>query len=220
MVKAIKSLESELDDFSKAQKKKMRRLADWIEDGSDIEIVADSKKKKKHKKSKKDVSESSEDESTASGPKKKSKKDKKPKDPDAPKRPASAYILWANDAIKEYRDDQPGVSYQDAQKWAGQAWKNLSEADKAPYQEQYDEAKEEWHHNVEKYEKKKKNKTKVSLVNGSSSGKKTKPPKIPREYSSDEEDIQVEDSEGTIVVDSETEHDGDEEIDQLESQQG
>ena len=75
---------------------------------------------------------------------------KKLKDPNAPKRPASAYILWCKVARKELKEKNPNMPFQQVGKELGKLWKSLTDKQKAPYQEQTKEEKEE-------YEEKKKN---------------------------------------------------------------
>lgn len=55
-------------------------------------------------------------------------------DPNAPKRGLSAYMFFANEQRDKVRNDNPELKFGDVGKVLGQKWKELSEAQKAPYE--------------------------------------------------------------------------------------
>ncbi|OJJ39297.1 hypothetical protein ASPWEDRAFT_106524, partial [Aspergillus wentii DTO 134E9] len=56
-------------------------------------------------------------------------------DPNAPKRGLSAYMFFANDMRDKVREENPGISFGQVGKQLGDRWKNLSDADRRPYDE-------------------------------------------------------------------------------------
>ena len=73
------------------------------------------------------------------------------RDPDMPKRPKSAYFLWADTARDEMRDaileedgEDAKVSASEVAKLLGARWKEMSDAEKAPFQEQANTLSSEW----------------------------------------------------------------------------
>lgn len=58
---------------------------------------------------------------------------KKPKDPNAPKRPQTAYFLYTNDRRADLKAEHPDWKVSDIAKHLGAEWKNLTDAQKAPY---------------------------------------------------------------------------------------
>lgn len=85
----------------------------------------------------------------------KRRKNKKDKDPNAPKRAASAYMLWLNAnraAIKdELRTTNPEAGVTDVTKRAGELWKELSDDEKAPFQEKSEELRTAYHEAMKAY---------------------------------------------------------------------
>ena len=79
--------------------------------------------------------------STPAPAEKKQKKIKKVKDPNMPKRAMSAYMLWYQDASKEYKEKHPEVSTKEIMKTVGAEWKTLSEEVKAPWEKKAATAK-------------------------------------------------------------------------------
>ena len=71
----------------------------------------------------------------------KQKKIKKVKDPNMPERAMSAYMLWYQDASKEYKEKHPEVSTKEIMKTVGAEWKTLSEEVKAPWEKKAAAAK-------------------------------------------------------------------------------
>ncbi|KAI9929014.1 Non-histone chromosomal protein 6 [Aspergillus wentii] len=61
--------------------------------------------------------------------------ERKKKDPNAPKRGLSAYMFFANDMRDKVREENPGISFGQVGKQLGDRWKNLSDADRRPYDE-------------------------------------------------------------------------------------
>ncbi|OLY79564.1 High mobility group protein B3 [Smittium mucronatum] len=57
------------------------------------------------------------------------------KDPFAPKRPVSSYILFCNDYREKIKLLEPSISSQEVSKRMGDLWNNISEAEKAKYDE-------------------------------------------------------------------------------------
>ena len=79
----------------------------------------------------------------------KTKRTKKNKDPNAPKRPLAAYMLWLNDnrakIADEFFADLTGKErVTKTAKKAGELWKELSDDEKAPYNEQSAAARAEY----------------------------------------------------------------------------
>ena len=79
----------------------------------------------------------------------KTKRSKKNKDPNAPKRPLAAYMLWLNDnrnkIADEYFADLSGKErVTKTAKKAGELWKELSDDEKTPYNEQSAAARAEY----------------------------------------------------------------------------
>lgn len=58
---------------------------------------------------------------------------KKEKDPNAPKRPSTAYFLYANTRRAAVKEEHPEWKVSDIAKHLGAEWKNLSDAQKAPF---------------------------------------------------------------------------------------
>jgi len=74
--------------------------------------------------------------------------EKKAKEEGVIKRPASAYMLFANDNRAKVVKENPGLKVTEVASKLGVLWKNLSEGEKKKYEDQYQRNKEE-------YEKKK-----------------------------------------------------------------
>eukprot|EP00621_Florenciella_sp_RCC1693_P010003 CAMPEP_0182543712 /NCGR_PEP_ID=MMETSP1323-20130603/32063_1 /TAXON_ID=236787 /ORGANISM="Florenciella parvula, Strain RCC1693" /LENGTH=193 /DNA_ID=CAMNT_0024754675 /DNA_START=46 /DNA_END=627 /DNA_ORIENTATION=- len=64
----------------------------------------------------------------------KGKKAKKTKDPNAPKRATTAYFFFLADERPRTKEEVPGISVTELSKVVGAKWKELSDADKAPYE--------------------------------------------------------------------------------------
>ncbi|KAG2657562.1 hypothetical protein PVAP13_1KG205300 [Panicum virgatum] len=87
------------------------------------------------------------------GKKGKRKNSKKDKDPSKPKQPMSAYFVYSQErraALVAEKKNVPEIG-----KITGEEWKNMTEAQKAPYQEVANKQKEEYHKQMEVYNQKK-----------------------------------------------------------------
>ncbi|KAL4440420.1 hypothetical protein ABPG75_003421 [Micractinium tetrahymenae] len=116
------------------------------------------------------------------------------RDPNAPKRPLSAYMFFAADKRKELKESQPDLKLGEIGKATGEAWKGLSDKDKAPYQKKADADKA-------RYEKEK------AAYEGGAPAKKAAPKKSKKEAA---KEVEEEESEGEEEVPEESEG-GDEE---------
>ncbi|KAM0747747.1 hypothetical protein T439DRAFT_328412 [Meredithblackwellia eburnea MCA 4105] len=64
----------------------------------------------------------------------KAEKAAKPKkDPNAPKRPLSAYMFFSQENRNAIKDENPNASFGDVGKLLGAKWKDMSDAEKKPY---------------------------------------------------------------------------------------
>ena len=83
------------------------------------------------------------------------KNKRKEKDPNAPKRAASAYMLWLNENRSSIKDElltsNPDAKITDVTKRAGELWKELSEDEKAPFQEKSEELRAAYHEAMKAY---------------------------------------------------------------------
>jgi len=61
---------------------------------------------------------------------------KKKKDPNAPKRPTSAYFFYAGDVRPGIREENPNMKITEVMSQIGAQWRELSDEDKKPYEEQ------------------------------------------------------------------------------------
>ncbi|PUZ75026.1 hypothetical protein GQ55_1G114500 [Panicum hallii var. hallii] len=78
---------------------------------------------------------------------------KKDKDPSKPKQPMSAYFVYSQErraALVEEKKNVPEIG-----KITGEEWKNMTEAQKSPYEEVAKKQKEEYHRQMEVYKQKK-----------------------------------------------------------------
>ncbi|KAF3624358.1 High mobility group B protein 4 [Capsicum annuum] len=85
-----------------------------------------------------------------------SKKSKKAaKDPNKPKRPPSAFFVFMEEFRKSYKEKHPGnKSVAIVGKAGGDKWKQMSEAEKAPYQAKAEKRKADYQKNMDAYNKK------------------------------------------------------------------
>ena len=67
-------------------------------------------------------------------PVKRAKKTKIPKDPNKPKRARSAYLFFCQEERKKIVKSRPDISAPDVLRACGAAWKELTEAQKQPWQ--------------------------------------------------------------------------------------
>ena len=83
------------------------------------------------------------------------KNKRKDKDPNAPKRAASAYMLWLNENRASIKDEllasNPDAKITDVTKRAGELWKELTEEEKAPFQEKSEELRAAYHEAMKVY---------------------------------------------------------------------
>jgi len=77
-----------------------------------------------------------ESDSEDEAPKAKRKTKKKKKDPNAPKRPTSAYFYYAGDVRPGIREENPDMKITEVMSQIGAQWRELSDEDKKPYEEQ------------------------------------------------------------------------------------
>lgn len=91
--------------------------------------------------------------SKSAGASKKSKK--AAKDPNKPKRPPSAFFVFMEQFREQFKKDNPNnKSVAAVGKAAGQKWKAMSDAEKAPYQAKADKKKQEFEVTIQAYNKK------------------------------------------------------------------
>ena len=72
------------------------------------------------------------------------KKKRKKKDKNAPKKALSAFMCFSNSVRDKVKEDNPGIAFTDVAKRIGEMWKELSDADKAPYEAMANEDKERY----------------------------------------------------------------------------
>ncbi|WPT14159.1 FACT complex subunit SSRP1 [Picochlorum sp. SENEW3] len=72
------------------------------------------------------------------------KKKRKKKDKNAPKKALSAFMCFSNSVREKVKEDNPGIAFTDVAKRIGEMWKELSDADKAPYEAMANEDKERY----------------------------------------------------------------------------
>jgi len=75
------------------------------------------------------------------------KRDAWAKPPGKPKAPPSAYLRFAT----QFRSSNPGMSMLESTKAAGKEWNSMSDAQKAPYQKEYEAAKSKYVTELESY---------------------------------------------------------------------
>ena len=82
-------------------------------------------------------------------------KRKQMKDPNAPKRASSAYMIWLNENRSEIKDEllstNPDAKITDVTKRAGVLWGELSDDEKAPFQERSEELRAAYHEAMKAY---------------------------------------------------------------------
>jgi len=72
------------------------------------------------------------------------RKTKKTKDPNAPKRPLSAFMYFCQDKRSDIQAQNPNAKFADLGKIMGAQWKELSPADKKPYEKKNQADKERY----------------------------------------------------------------------------
>lgn len=108
-------------------------------DSSGAEMVSEDDLKPKAKKSKAErpsPAPAAADGGEGGGSGKKEKKKRAKKDKNAPKRALSAYMYYSNAMRNTVREENPGIAFAEVAKVLGQRWKELSAANRAPYEEQ------------------------------------------------------------------------------------
>jgi len=78
-------------------------------------------------------------------------KKKKKKDPKAPKRPRSAYILFCTKQRSHTKADNPNDKPSELMKKMGDLWKNMTDDDKVPYEEEAKHDKERYQNEMQSY---------------------------------------------------------------------
>ena len=81
----------------------------------------------------------------------KSKSNKKKKDPLRPKRPLTAFMRFSTFKRSELKQKHSDLSMTELSKLIGEAWRNASDEEKRPHQEQAAEDHEEYRVKMEKY---------------------------------------------------------------------
>ncbi|XP_047317640.1 HMG1/2-like protein isoform X1 [Impatiens glandulifera] len=77
------------------------------------------------------------------------------KDPNKPKRPPSAFFVFMEDFRKQYKEKHPNnKSVAAVGKAAGDKWKSLSDAEKAPYISKAEKRKVDYNKSMDAYNKK------------------------------------------------------------------
>jgi arsenate reductase-like glutaredoxin family protein len=74
-------------------------------------------------------------------PKKKRKTGKAKKEPGEPKKAKSAYMFFCDDERKKLKEENPDMVFAEVNKALGDRWRQLSDEDKKPYNEKFNEAK-------------------------------------------------------------------------------
>ncbi|XP_063972147.1 FACT complex subunit Ssrp1 [Diachasmimorpha longicaudata] len=117
-------------------------------DDSDEEVDSDesAKKEKKEKKEKK----KSKSAKTVSEKPRKPRGKKKEREEGKPKRPATAFMLWLNNAREKIKQDNPGIAVTEIAKKGGEMWKTLE--GKSEWEKKAQKLKEEYAEAMKKFE--------------------------------------------------------------------
>lgn len=86
-------------------------------------------------------------------PKETKKTKKKKKDPSEPKRPTTAFFFYTASIREEVKAKNPGKAVGELSKIYGQMWADLSEEEKAPFQEKNEKDKERYATEMEAWKK-------------------------------------------------------------------
>ncbi|OVA10725.1 High mobility group box domain [Macleaya cordata] len=82
----------------------------------------------------------------------KSKKEKKAKDPNMPKRPTTAFFLFMEDFRKSFKEANPdNKSVSVVAKEGGEKWKSMSDEEKKPFMDRFQELKAEYEKAMENF---------------------------------------------------------------------
>jgi structure-specific recognition protein 1 len=90
--------------------------------------------------------------SPGEGSGKKAAKGKSKKDPNAPKRGLSAYMFFMQKMRSEIQEENPDAAFGEIGKIVGQKWKELSNKEKAPYEEMAEKDKARYQREMKDYE--------------------------------------------------------------------
>ena len=82
------------------------------------------------------------------------KKSPKKKDPNAPKRALSAFMLFSQEKRSQIKLDNPEATFGQIGKLLGDAWKNSTDDEKAPFLAKAEAAKEKYAEAVKNYKAK------------------------------------------------------------------
>ncbi|GAA5828871.1 hypothetical protein JCM3766R1_003849 [Sporobolomyces carnicolor] len=166
--------------------------------------------------------------SRASGSGQQSKKKKKGKqaaarkkrDPNAPKPPPSGYLRYRSSVYQATRDKYKDLSMQDVTRRIATQWGQMSEREKAPFNDEYKRAQAVWKADMAKYNKGKGKQGKVQhAVPSTSSGSPrtlVDPEEEEDEIDSDEDEIDHDDDSGEGEEEEEEEEEEVDPYDELE----
>lgn len=84
-------------------------------------------------------------------PKQKRRAKKKKKDPNAPKRPTSAYFYYAGDVRPGIREENPDMKITQVMSQIGAQWRELTDEDKKPYEEQAAKDRKRYENEMKEY---------------------------------------------------------------------
>lgn len=73
------------------------------------------------------------------------------KDPNAPKKPQSSYFLWMNDNRARIKEENPSAGLTDIARLSGAQWKEISDSEKAKYEEKNKQDKERYAEEMKNY---------------------------------------------------------------------
>ncbi|KAJ3325331.1 Non-histone chromosomal protein 6 [Boothiomyces sp. JEL0866] len=91
---------------------------------------------------------------TEEGKKKKVTKAKKDKDPNAPKKGLSAFMIYSQENRARIKEENPNATFGEMGKLIGNAWKELSDEDKAEYLDKAAKDKERYESEMAEYKEK------------------------------------------------------------------
>eukprot|EP00013_Stygamoeba_regulata_P010920 CAMPEP_0177681402 /NCGR_PEP_ID=MMETSP0447-20121125/30699_1 /TAXON_ID=0 /ORGANISM="Stygamoeba regulata, Strain BSH-02190019" /LENGTH=135 /DNA_ID=CAMNT_0019190821 /DNA_START=19 /DNA_END=426 /DNA_ORIENTATION=+ len=85
------------------------------------------------------------------GTKKAGKGKKAKKDPDAPKRALSAFMFFSSDVRASIKEKNPTATFTEQGKLIGEAWRNLTDAEKAKYNAKHEKDKKRYEKEMAEY---------------------------------------------------------------------
>lgn len=127
-----KEMVASLQALSEAMKTCAHILEDYVSHSPENILDTHEKKRK------------ADEDAEGAGKGKRAKKEKKIKDPNEPKRPPSAYLAYQNAVREEVKKSQPDISYNALIGMIGEKWKAMTDEEKKPYQDRYEELAGEW----------------------------------------------------------------------------